>query len=231
MVDHQNSLRGSYLNGEYDKPTILVDLKPVKDAENLIDECEAFLSSINNQGANPDTYRFPGLQRMTAWKPKYSGSQMLHHYEKLQPKIQDSEKILRGMLVGIIEKKSALRIQARHLVNRLQACIKCQSELLDKAEKPVKELRNLVNDLANESSNIKLMVTFNNEILRQRNVQAVRQGKSFMPWGKKKSNATVVSEEDLNNDSDYPLLHRRLHELRTVWLLILFYICILALIF
>lgn len=203
-------------HGEYERPVIVLDIKPVKDADSLVNECEAFILTLRNQNQAVESTRFPTLQHFRySWITKTNENQNATNYENLRIKIYDAEKVLRGMLLGIIEKKSILKTQARFLITRLNSCLDYQSNLLSDADKPVTELRAIVDNLANESSHVKIMVVFNNEVIRQKNVQTVRQGKTYIPWTKKR-NANVVSEEDLSKDDDYPVLHHRLHKLRTV---------------
>jgi len=210
---------------EFGKPIIFIDTKPVKDAEFVISECESLMTLIhqhtNNNALSPTSSSSGGFHQMfhSHTKPiknlAYS-AQITTLYDKLQPKISDAEKILRGLLLVIIDKKAVLRTQAKQIVTRLIACIDFQNSLLLKSDIPIQGLRDVVNDLANESANVKTMVAFNVELLRLKTVQSARQGKTVMSWARKKNANQGPSDEDLARDPEHQELHRRLHQLRSV---------------
>lgn len=221
IPNHNNNLTR---REEFGKPVIFVDTKPVKDAEVVISECESLISSINQIGGGqlspvvpPSSGGFQLFQpHSKTTKNRAHSSQIIANYDKLQPKILDAEKVLRGQLLLIIDKKSVLRTQAKQIVTRLISCIDFQNSLLAKSDIPIQELRDVVNDLANESANVKTMVTFNMELLRLKTTQSVRQGKTVMSWARKRNANQGPSDEDLAKDPEHQELHHRLHQLRSV---------------
>lgn len=212
---------------EFGKPVIFIDSKPVKDAETVISECEALISLIHQNGTSSSQYVLSSSQsnnnsfqmfhpQTKAIKNRTHSAYAISMYDKLQPKIFDAEKILRGLLLVIIDKKAVLRTQAKQIVTRLIACIDYQTNLLIKSDTPIQELRDVVNDLANESASVKTMVAFNFELLRLHTAQSARQGKTVLSWARKKNANQGPSDEDLAKDYEHRELHHRLHQLRSV---------------
>lgn len=190
-----------------------VDLAPMGEADALIDSCEEFISQ---SGQELVVLPFPALSRIRNWRAKQRDNRLSLMYESLQPRVQDLERRLRSMIGDIVEKKRALRTQAHYHEARLQACMQYNNDLLLDSEAPINEIRELVNNLAGASVSVKSMMVFNNELLRQRNAAAVKQGKSFIPWAKRPSAVRPVSENELAADADHPVLKRRLDEIRKV---------------
>lgn len=138
-------------------------------------------------------------------------------YENIQPRVVATEKTLRKIIGEVVEKKGALRLQARHLHVRLEACIKHNKQLLAASDGPLEELRSIVNQLSGESTALKDMITFNKEVLRIRNVEEISKGQNFVRWGarpaaKKKNNA----EADLRSDADHGVIEAKLVTIREV---------------
>jgi hypothetical protein len=137
-------------------------------------------------------------------------------YDSLAPRVKKSENKLRSIIGEVVEKKTALRLQAKHLQLRVEACIEHNRYNLEKSIVPVDEFRAVVDDLTNVSSIIKSMVLFNNEILRQKNIEASSKGKAIIPWaGKKRGHgATTVSQADLDADPHHSSMFERLLDIR-----------------
>lgn len=51
----------------------------------------------------------------------------------------------------VVEKKNALRVQAKYLTVRLSTCLQHNKQLLDESESPMEELRAQISALSNES--------------------------------------------------------------------------------
>jgi hypothetical protein len=197
----------------YEKPHLIIDFKPIEEAEILLEDCNAFTTQASQ---NMMVIPFPGLTRIRKWRAKRRDDQLSAMYESLQPRVQESERILRKMIGEVVEKKRALRMQARHLLSRLDACITFNCDMLSLSDTPVVEIRAIVNNLSSASVAVKSMMVFNNEVLRQRNMQSAKQSKSFVPWTKRSAINKPLSENELNTDADHPSLVKRLHELREV---------------
>ena len=167
----------------YEKPFLTVNKKPIELSVALVREVEDFIDTTKFKQANLSSSSSSNIQTniKPLWKLKfYNNTNIQQQYEKLQPKIIENEQILRTILLQIFDKKSALLSQAYHLVSRLNACIKYQDQRLIESETPINEIRDIIENLVTESSNIKLMAIFNNEILKQKKVQGVRKGIMYM---------------------------------------------------
>jgi hypothetical protein len=79
-----------------------------------------------------------------------------------------------------VEKKLALRDQARHLKCRLNSCIAYNTHFVQSQEEFVEEMRRSVNALSSESSALKSAVAFNCELVRQKIIQTVKQNRTFV---------------------------------------------------
>ena len=66
----------------------------------------------------------------------------------------------------------------------------------------ISDMREIVNMLSSVSSEVKSMVTFNAELVRQKSIQRVAQGsgRSFVSWGSRTVMLRPVSEHELNDD-------------------------------
>jgi hypothetical protein len=197
----------------YEKPHLVVDFKPIEEAKLLLEECEAFIT-LSNQSLV--VLPFPGLSRIRKWREKRRDDQLATLYSSLQKRILDSERILRQMIGEIVEKKRALRLQGKYLIARLDSCMTFNCDMLSQSDNPVVDIRATVNNLSSASVQVKSMMVFNNEVLRQKSVQAVRHGKTFMPWTKRAPVNRALTEAELCADEDHPVLQRRLHDLREV---------------
>lgn len=194
-----------------DSFSTFVDFRVIEEADLLLEDCESFLvQAQTNMKALP----FSAFSTIRNWRAKRRDNQLYNLYELLRPRIKDAENNLRAIIGEVAEKKNALRLQARYLQIRLDSCICYNKEILDNMNNPADDLRGVVNRLTVESSYVKSMVTFNSDLLRQRNVESVNRGKSLVPWSAKNLVARQVTEADLMNDPDHSSLLQRLRMLR-----------------
>jgi len=194
----------------------LVDFSPIQEADQILEECQIFLQ----QAGDTSFALFPLLTRVQTvknWRMKRRDNRLISVYETLYPRIIASEKKLRQIMGDVVEKKSEIRNQARHLQARLQACIRHNKANLQTTEGPVDELRLLINKLSGESAVMKEMIEFNKELLRFGTVEKVSKGQSFVRWGGAASKAPakkVITESELQKDDTHPEIESKLVALR-----------------
>ena len=196
-----------------------VDFTPIQEADQLLEECHIFLQ----QAGDTNFVLFPILTRVKNWRMKRRDTRLISVYETLYPRIISSEQKLRQIMGDVVEKKSEIRNQARHLQVRLQACIRHNKANLQATEGPVDELRALINKLSNESAVMKEMIEFNKELLRFSTVEKVSKGQSFVRWGGLANKAPakkVITEAELQRDDFHPVIENKLVSLRKVRLFI-----------
>lgn len=197
---------------------LLVDFKPIEEAEALLEECEQYIQQTKTALF---TLPFvPAFSRVAAgvrmWRTKRRDNKLIQIYNELQPRVVATEKSLRKIIGEVVEKKGALRVQARHLQVRLEACIKHNKMLLEQSEGPLEELRGIVNKLSGESTALKDMITFNKEVLRIKNVEQISKGQNFVRWGSKPNKKKSVMEVDLKQDPDHTVIETKLVTIREV---------------
>jgi hypothetical protein len=203
----------------------LVDFTPIQEADQILEECQVFLQ----QASDTNFVTFPLVTRLAPnvrnWRMKRRDTRLISVYESLYPRIVASEKELRNIMGEVVEKKSDIRNQARHIQARLEACIAANKSQLQTTESPVDELRILINKLSGESALLKEMIEFNKELLRFGTVEQVSKGQSFVRWGALTSKAPakkVLTEAELMKDDAHPDIEQKLVSLRKVCFFVLF---------
>jgi hypothetical protein len=188
----------------------------------LVEECGAFMSDVKSIPQSPGSdsgigvFKGTAAQKFRAWRSRKRDEKLLMVYNSLLPRIKDGEEYLRDLIIQIVEKKIALRDQARHLKIRLDSCIKHNCDFVDKHGTVIEHMRSTVNNLSTESSLVKAMVAFNAELVRQKVAQNIRHGRSFVSWGSRAVLLRPISEQELSEDADHPVLMNRLYSLREV---------------
>lgn len=193
---------------------LLVDFKPIEDADKLLVQCEGFIQQAQN-GGNMSFGAFP---RFRNWRTKKRDSKLVSMYATLQPKVVEAEQILRGIIGEVVEKKVALRLQARHLQVRLDACILYNKTILERSDGPLENLRGYVNALSGQSAELKSMILFNKEVLRIKHVESISKGKTFVRWGGTKQTVKKrnITDAELAADTDHQAIELQLSQLRQV---------------
>jgi hypothetical protein len=190
--------------------------------DSLIVECNNFLGQISQikdslEGPNSQgTGILQAAKKLRQWRSRRRDEKLNSMMNSLLPRIKANEEYLRDFIIQIVEKKLALRDQARHLKCRLDACIVYNGDYIDGQEDMIEAMRNVVNALSTESSIVKSMVSFNVELVRQRVMETVRHSRTFVSWGSKAVLLRPISEAELAEDSDHPALMARLNGLREV---------------
>ncbi|CAE7511811.1 unnamed protein product, partial [Symbiodinium microadriaticum] len=187
--------------------------------DSLITECNNFLSQISQirdslEAGSGSKGIMQAAHKLRQWRSRRRDERLHSVMHSLLPRIKSNEEYLRDFIIQIVEKKLALRDQARHLKCRLEACINYNGDYIDGQEDLIEEMRNAVNSLSTESSVVKVMVSFNVELVRQRVMETVRHNRSFVSWGSKAVLLRPISEQELAEDSDHPALMERLNRLR-----------------
>lgn len=147
-----------------------------KSFDALMNESEAFLEQIRSIPEFEGNY----LLKFKAWRSKRRDKNLYLTMTGLIRRIKSAEEQLRDTIIQVVEKKLALRDQARHLKCRLNSCIKYNTNFVQSQEHFVEDMRNNVNGLSSESSDIKAAVAFNCELVRQKIIQTVKQNRTFV---------------------------------------------------
>jgi hypothetical protein len=193
--------------------------------DNLIHESENFLFQIsqissqemgNSSSSSQDSSMLQAAKKFRQWRSRRRDEKLLLTMNSLLPRIKLSEEYLRDLIIQIVEKKLALRDQARHLKHRLDACIAYNSHAITSQEEIIDEMRTSVNALSTESALVKAMVAFNVELVRQKVMETVRNNRTFVSWGSKAVLLRPISEQELSEDADHPTLMTRLNTIREV---------------
>lgn len=147
-----------------------------KNFDNLMNESEAFLEQIRSIPEFEGNY----LLKFKAWRSKRRDKNLYLTMNVLIRRIKASEEQLRDTIIQVVEKKLALRDQARHLKCRLSSCITYNTDFVHNQEQFVEDMRKSVNGLSSESSELKAAVAFNCELVRQKIIQTVKQNRTFV---------------------------------------------------
>jgi hypothetical protein len=196
---------------------LLIDFKSIEEADKVLADCEKYIEDTKSEiFVLPFVPSFSLLaNNVRAWRAKRKDSKLLTGYQVLEPKIVVLEKTLRGIIGDVVEKKGALRIQARYLQIRLEQCVKSNKSQLDTTDNPLEETRNFVNLLSNESKTLKDMVTFNTETLK---LQALENQSKHQVYGTRwvQGRQKNLNEVDVSKDGDHAAIQEKLNSLREV---------------
>jgi len=206
---------------------LLVDFKPIEEADQLLIECNRYIEETKQElFVIPFMPTFSIIaSNVRAWRNKRRDSRLMSAFSILQPKIAKTEKTLRRILGDVVEKKTALRLQAKHLQSRLETCIEHNQGLLKRTDEPLNLTRHYVEMLSNESKLLKDMMMFNKEVLRMQAMEKQSRGANNMGrWGhqQRRNGGNIVSEVDFTNDSEHKAIEERLKKFRDVRLSIFF---------
>lgn len=152
--------------------------------------------------------------RIRAWRQKRLDTTITATYENLFPRMMKAVESTSILVDEVEEKTVALRDQARALKVRLSACVAYNADYLANRGGIVDEMRNVVDSLSAYSSDVKAMITFNVEVIRQKLVQSVSQGRSFVSWGNRAMLLRPISETELGEDADHSFLMQKLRYIR-----------------
>lgn len=185
----------------------------LSEADALFIECESYLTQAKSSLA---VLPFSAINE---WRTKRRDDQLVSLFDALQPRIQTSEKSLRDILERAAEKKELLRKRAKELQLQLASCIEFNRDQLSQSEPVVEQLRTVVDSVANESSCVKFMLQFNDEVSRQKlSEEALRERQATAPWATSLSAASALRLDalSLSEDEDHKVLAGKLSSLRNV---------------
>lgn len=194
---------------------LLVDFKPIEEADKLLQECEKFVQESKGETVGPFVPPFAIIaSNIRTWRLKRRDMKLSNTYQSLQPRIAATEKILRGIIGEVVEKKAVLRMQAKKLLVRLEECARHNRKLLKSTDIPLDETRTFVNILSSEASILKSMISFNKEVLRLKAAQEINRSPALLRWGMQKSKAGV--DVDISKDEDHVGMEEKLFAFREV---------------
>jgi len=148
-------------------------------ADSLLVECEAYMAEVKTQLI---TLPFSAFSRIKSWRVKRRDDRLCALYDALQPRIHSLEQALRKIIDDAVEKKSLLRISAGSVYMDLEEYIGFSQEKLAASEPLVGKLRDFVDSITTESSSLKSMVSFDQEILRQQLQETIVKNCYAQPW-------------------------------------------------
>jgi len=156
----------------------------------------------------------PVFVKIREWRAKRKENKIGSRYDELAPKIAEGEKSLRGKIGDVIEMKTAIKIQARHLQSRLEGCIKYNSENVGTLDEPVESLKEIVSQFSNFSACVKEMLNFHGEILKQKQLENISRGKIFHSWPPLIQQKQSQQQLDITPDADHEIIIEKLNHLK-----------------
>jgi hypothetical protein len=154
--------------------------------------------------------------RIRNWRIKRQDLALSTSFDALLPKLKDAVEKTTVTCSIIDERAVVLREQALFLTARLRSCVDYNTDYLLKKANVLEEMRQVIDRLSANSASIKAMITFNVEVIRQKLVQSVGQGRSFMSWGNRAMLLRPISESELGEDPDHSFLIQKLKLIREV---------------
>ena len=195
---------------------VTIEEVTLSEADELIRDCEAYISQAKS---SLSVLPFAAINE---WRTKRKDEQLLQRFDALQPRIQASEKGLRAILEKTAEGKENVRKEARDLQLQLVACIEGFKDDLTKAEPVVDQLRDVVDMVSSQSSSVKFMLQFNDEVARQKmGEEALKERQALAPWSIRLPGASAAAMSnsgafDVTADEDHVNLSGKLSTLRTM---------------
>jgi hypothetical protein len=130
----------------------------------LLDQCDVYLKDAKTELL---TLPYSPFKRIKSWRERRKDSRLLADMEKLQPRVTEAEANLRDILMKIMERKDLVRSMAQECYSQLLSCIDYTNKGLSHSEPIVEELRSLVDLITVETSDLKSMVLYNTDIVKQ----------------------------------------------------------------
>ena len=189
-----------------------------KEIDSLLDETNELMEKLKAaetlRRSEPPTLFNLQPVRLRNWRIRRQDSQITTSFDSLFPRLVKAVEETTIVSSEIDEKTIALRDQAAVLKIRLNACMCYNTEYLANRSGMVDEMRLIVDMLSAYSTEIKAMITFNIEVIRQKLVQSVSQGKGFVSWGSRSMLMRPISESELGDDADHVYLMQKLRFIR-----------------
>lgn len=178
----------------------------LSEADSLIGDCESYIIQAKSSLTN-----LP-FAAINEWRKTRKDEQLLLLFDSLQPRIQQSERLLREMLEKTSHTKQVLRKEAKDFQVQLEACIEHSKEELSKTEPVVDSLRDYVDLVSSASSSIKFMMQFNDEVSRQRICEQTDTDAAPQLFFRQPS--SLNDNFDVSGDEDHVSLAEKLSTLR-----------------
>jgi len=159
-------------------------------------------------------YNGPVVSKIKEWMNKRRENNIGSRYDELAPKIAESEKSLRGKIGNVIEMKTAIKIQAKHLQSRLEGCIKYNSDNVGTLDEPVESLKEIVSQYSSFSACVKEMLNFHAEILKQKKLENITSGKIFQSLPPMIQQKQSQQQLDVTPDEDHEIIMEKLNQLK-----------------
>ena len=216
ILDLQLQKRMSSSSPKISRASVRLSLTPeemvLSEADALFVECESYLTQGKSSLA---VLPFAAINE---WRTRRRDDHLVALCDALQPRIQASEKALRDILESTAQKKEMLRKVAKELQQQLCSCIEYNRAEICKSEPVVEQLRSVVDSVASESSCVKYMLQFNDEVARQKlSEEALRERQAISPWATGLSAVhSLKVDSSVLEDEDHKLLSGKLSSLRTM---------------
>jgi len=183
------------------------------EADDLFQSCESYITQAKS------SFSVLPFAAINEWRTKRKDEHLSQMYDSLLPRIQASEKALRAILEKTAEGKESVRKEARDLQLHLTNCIEGFRDDLSESEPVVDQLRDVVDLVASQSSSVKFMLQFNDEVARQKmSENALKERQALAPWSIRMPNAAAalgnIDAYDVSADADHINLSGKLQTLR-----------------
>lgn len=212
-MDGANSYEDS-LRRQKDKASTKV-FATLSECDALLEDCEAYIAQAKS------TLAVLPFAAINEWRSKRKDEHLLQLFDSLQPRVQTSEKALRCLVENSAEGKEALRKSAKDLQYQLASCIATNKEELSKSDPLVDNLRDVVDMVSSQSSSVKFMLQFNDEVTRQKISEVVfKERQAHAPWSIRLQSSLAVMSSidtlDVTTDEDHVNLAAKLSKLRSM---------------
>jgi hypothetical protein len=181
---------------------LLVDFRPIDEACRLLVDCQQYIDDAQSEMfVLPFAPSFSRIvKNVRQWRMRRKDSNLQSTYDALCPRVIACERDLRQIIGDVVEKKTALRLQARHLQIRLESCLQHNKTILLMTDQPLNEARLFVDSLSGEMAYVKQMLTFNAEIVRLKDCEENARKQTALRWGgMSKHNRNNSNKGGVNN--------------------------------
>ena len=193
----------------------------IEESGKLVAVCEHHIRDMKEELL---TIPFSPFQSLRNWREKRKEDRIMADFEQLEPKIQEEEASLRSVMIQGVEQKEVIKEQARIYEEHLSSCIRFTEKGLESCEPAVDMLRDIINNITREAYEMKNMVAFNQDIVRQQKMEdkmkkmAMSRMHAFRGRHSRQhtnpNSCWDASMEDCTGDTDHQMLLDRLLDLR-----------------
>jgi len=170
------------------------NMRLISDCDALLAECDSYCSEASQQSSSSTILpRNAFTNSIRNWREKRRDEVLTAKHDALQPRMVNIEAQLRGVIGEVATQKDEYRNKGKALAVRLEACLEVNRHRAESTEALVVELRQVVDDITGESSVVKSMVAFNQDILRQRANEVAVNDRHLAPWAMRSSPSSSSS--------------------------------------